>query len=154
AGGRMAIYFDNLSFNGRSEDLADDPNWDASGNRLTYRATDVGGAHNFGFSATNHAGGRPGELGGTFWRAGPDRYYAGRVGPLSLEDRLEAHGRVVLDVGAPDADMYLGWFNGAEKERTPLEAGHFLGVHVGGPTRVGHYFHPGFATATETRGQA
>jgi hypothetical protein len=123
-------------------------------NRRTYQATDVGGAHNFGFSATDHAGGRSGELGGTFWRAGPYGYYADCVGPLSLEDRLEAHGRVVLQAGAPDADMYLGWFNSAEKERPPLEAGHFLGVHVGGPTRVGHYFHPAFATAKGSRGQS
>ena len=43
--------------------------------------------------------------------------------------------------------MFLGWFNSANKERPPVEAGHFLGVHVGGPTRVGHYFHPVFATA-------
>ena len=36
----------------------------------------------------------------------------------------------------------------------PFEAGHFLGVHVGGPTRVGHYFHPSLATAKGIRGQA
>jgi hypothetical protein len=154
AGGRVAIYFDDLHYDGRSEDFAADPHWDASGNRLTYQATDVGGAHNFGFRPTNHAGGRPGELGGTFWRSGPYAYFADRVGPLSLDDRLEARGRVVLEVGAPDADMFLGWFNSAEKERSPVEAGNFLGVHVGGPTRVGHYFHPAFATAKGTHGLA
>jgi hypothetical protein len=154
AGGQMAIYFDDLRFDGRSEDFAADPNWDASGNRLTYEATDVGGAHDFGFSPTNHAGGRPGELGGTFWRSGSYGYYADRVGPLSLDNRLEARGRVVLEAGAPDADMYLGWFNSAEKERPPVAAGHFLGVHVGGPTRVGHYFQPAFVTAKGTRGLA
>jgi hypothetical protein len=154
AGGSMAIYFDDLSYNGQSQDFADDPKWDASRNRMTYKATDVGGAHNFGFSDTNHAGGRPGEVGGTFWRSGKYAYYADRIGPLSLNDRLEASGRVVLQVGAPDADMYLGWFNSAEKEKTPLEAGNFLGVHVGGPTRVGHYFHPAFTTGKGTRGMA
>jgi hypothetical protein len=154
AGGRMSIYFDDLSYDGRSEDFAGDPKWDASRNRLTYKAVDIGGAHNFGFSDTNHAGGQPGEVGGTFWRAGKYGYYADRVGPLSLDDRLEASGRVVLQVGAPDADMYLGWFHGAEKERPPVEAGPFLGVHVGGPTRVGHYFHPAYATAEGTRGLA
>lgn len=154
AGGRMSIYFDDLNYNSQSQDFADDPQWDASRNRLTYKATDVGGAHNFGFSDTNHAGGKPGEVGGTFWRSGKYAYYADRIGPLSLNDRLEARGRVVLQVGAPDADMYLGWFNSAEKEKSPLEAGHFLGVHVGGPTRVGHYFHPAFASAKGTRGMA
>lgn len=154
AGGRMSIYFDDLQYNDRSEDFTQDPNWVASGNRLTYKATDVAGAHNFGFSKTNHAGGKPGEIGGTFWRSGKYGYYADRVGPLTLDDRLEARGRVVLKVGAPDSDMFLGWFNSANKERPPTQAGHFLGVHVGGPTRVGHYFHPSFATAKGTHGQA
>lgn len=154
AGGRMSIYFDDLQYDGRSEDFAQDPNWDASANRLTYRATDVGGAHNFGFSETNHAGGKRGELGGTFWRSGKYGYYADRVGPLTLEDRLETSGKVVLKVGAPDSDMFLGWFNSANKEKPPTEAGQFLGVHVGGPTRVGHHFHPSFTTAKGTRGQA
>src|ERR1700683_5426235 len=144
----------DLSYNGQAQDFANDPKWDASRNRLTYKATDVGGAHNFGFSDTNHAGGKQGEVGGTFWRSGKYAYYADRIGPLSLDDRLAASGREVLQVGAPDTDMYLGWFNSTEKEKPPLEAGHFLGVHVGGPTRVGHYFHPAFTTAKGTRGMA
>jgi len=37
--------------------------------------------------------------------------------------------------------MFIGWFDGSAKDKSPVEAGHFLGVHVGGPTRVGHYFH-------------
>lgn len=154
AGGRMSIFFDDLTYEGRAEDFSKDPGWDGSGNRLTYQAKDVGGAHDFGFSPTAHAGGKPGELGGTFWRGGRYGYYADRVGPLSLEDRLEAGGKMVLKVGAPDSDMYLGWFNSSEKEKSPFEAGQFLGVHVGGPTRVGHYFHPAFATARGTRGLA
>jgi hypothetical protein len=154
AGGHLSIYFDDLAYDGRSQDFASDPKWDAAGNRTHYQATDVGGAHNFGYSETNHAGGKPGEVGGTLWRSGKYAYYADRIGPLSLDDRLEASGKVVLQVGAPDADMFIGWFNSAEKEKSPVEAGNFLGVHVGGPTRVGHYFHPSYATATGTRGTA
>jgi hypothetical protein len=154
AGGRATIYFDDLQYDGHSEDFTDDPNWDAHRNRLRYQATDVGGAHNFGFSNTNHAGGKPGEIGGTFWRSGKYGYYADRVGPLTLGDRLEASGKVVLKVGAPDSDMFLGWFNSANKDKSPTEAGNFLGVHVGGPTRVGHYFHPAFTTAKGTKGLA
>lgn len=153
-GGQLTIYFSDLVYLGRAQDFARDPAWDASGNRVSYQAKDVGGAHDFGFSNTNHAGGQPGEIGGTFWRAGKYAYYADRVGPLTLEHRLEARGKVVLKVGAPDADMYLGWFSGANKDVPPVKAGHFLGVHVGGPTRVGHYFHPAFTTARGTHGQA
>ncbi|HEY7331002.1 MAG TPA: hypothetical protein VH592_25420 [Gemmataceae bacterium] len=154
AGGRATIYLDDLQYDGHSEDFGRDPNWDAHRNRIRYQATDVGGAHNFGFSNTNHAGGKPGEIGGTFWRSGKYGYYADRVGPLTLDDGLEASGKVVLKVGAPDSDMFLGWFNSANKDKSPTEAGNFLGVHVGGPTRVGHYFHPAFTTAKGTKGLA
>jgi hypothetical protein len=153
-GGRMSVYFDDLQYLGRTQDFSQDPKWDASGNRATYQAKDVSGAHDFGFSPTNHAGGAAGEVGGTFWRSGKYGYYADRVGPLTLDDRLEASGKVVLRSGGPDSDMFLGWFNGANKDHPPTEAGHFLGVHVGGPTRVGHYFHPSLATAKGARAQA
>jgi hypothetical protein len=153
-GGKMTIYFDDLQYEGRTQDFSEDPNWDASGNRATYQAKDVGGAHDFGFSNTNHAGGKPGEVGGTFWRSGKYGYYADKVGPLTLDDRLEASGKVVLKSAGPDSDMFIGWFNSANKDESPAQAGNFLGVHVGGPTRVGHYFHPAFATANGTRGLA
>src|SRR5205814_4411226 len=110
-------------------ELAQGPERDDAGNRATYQAKDVGGAHEFGFSTTNHAGGQPGEVGGTFWRSGKYGYYADRVAPLSLDDRLEASGKVVLKSGGPDSDMFLGWFNSANKDTPPTEAGHFLGVH-------------------------
>ena len=153
-GGSMNIYFDDLHYLGRAQDFSEDPKWDASGNRATYQAKDVAGAHDFGFSPTNHAGGKAGEVGGTFWRSGKYAYYADKVGPLSLDDRLEASGKVVLKSGAPDSDMFLGWFNSANKDQPPTEAGNFVGVHVGGPTRVGHYFHPSMTTAKGTKSQA
>jgi hypothetical protein len=153
-GGSMTVYFNELYYLGREQDFSQDPKWDSSGNRATYQAKDVGGVHDFGFSNTNNAGGKPGEIGGTFWRSGKYAYYADKVGPLSLDDRLEASGKVMLKSGAPDSDMFLGWFNSANKEEPPVQAGHFLGVHVGGPTRVGHYFHPSLATAKTTRQQA
>jgi hypothetical protein len=151
-GGRMTIYFDDLEYLGRSQGFSEDPHWDASSNRVTYRATDVGGAHNFGFSNTNHAGGKPGEIGGTFWRTDNWGYYADNVGPLSLDDRLEAKGKVVLAVGAPDADMCFGWFRSDGGGAAPNKAGSFLGIKVGGPTRVGHYFLPAFAVNEQVRG--
>jgi hypothetical protein len=153
-GGRADVFFDDLTYDSRTQDFASDPKWDAAGNRTSYKTATVGGAHDFGFSNTSLAGGKPGEVGGTFWRSGKYGYYADRVGPLTLDDRLEARGKVVLKVGAPDSDMFLGWFNGTNKETPPTEAGHFLGVHVGGPTRVGHYFHPSLATAKGTKAQA
>src|SRR4029077_3918118 len=109
----VAIYFDDLQYLGRAQDFSQDPKWDASGNRATYQSKDVAGAHDFGFSATNYAGGKPGEVGGTFWRSGKYAWYADRTGPLTLDDRLEASGKVVLKSSAPESDMLLGWVNTA-----------------------------------------
>lgn len=153
-GGTATVYFDDLLYLGSSQNFLHDPKWDSARNRGSYQSKDVLGAHDFGFSKTMYAGGKPGEVGGTFWRSGKYAYYADRVGPLSLDDRLEARGKVVLKVGAPDADMFLGWFDSTNKDEPPVESRNFLGVHVGGPTRIGHYFHPAFTTAKSTRGQA
>ncbi len=153
-GGAMSVYFGDLKYDSRGQDFSQDPKWDASGNRAKYQAKEFRGAHDFGFSNTNHAGGKTGELGGTFWRSGKYAYYADKIGPLSLDDRLEARGKVILMSGAPDSDMFLGWFNSANQDEPPVEAGHFLGVHVGGPTRIGHYFHPSLTTAQGTRARA
>ena len=153
AGGAMTIHFADLEHDGKKEDFSKDPGWTGSGNRATYQDRRQVGAHDFGFSPnSSFAGGSPGEVGGDLWRSGPYGYYADRVGPLTLEDRLEAGGKVVLIVGAPDSDIYLGWFNSAAREKPPAESGNFLGIHVGGPTRVGHYFNPAFATGKATTG--
>jgi hypothetical protein len=152
-GNPMTIYFGDLKHDGMTEDFTKDPGWVGFKNRATIEAAPVG-AHDFGFSAkTSYAGGKPGEVGGDLWRSGKYGYYADRVGPLTLDDRLEARGKVVLKVGAPDSDIYIGWFSGAGKEESPAHSGSFVGVHVGGPTRVGHYFLPEFTTAKGTKGK-
>jgi hypothetical protein len=151
-GNALTIYFDDLEYGGKRQDFASDPNWIGIGNDTKYPRSEEGGAHDFGFSqASNFAGGSPGELGGMLWRSGLYSYYADAVGPLSLNDRLEASGKVVLEVGPPDSGMYIGWFNSAEKENSPQQAGSFVGVKIGGPTRVGHYFLPAYATALKQK---
>jgi hypothetical protein len=160
AGNPMTIYFDDLRYDGKAEDFAKDPGWVAVGNDAGFEDREAVGVHDFGYSAkTDWAGGKPGEVGGKMWRSGAYGYYADRVGPLSLADRLEASGKVVLRVGSQDSGMYFGWFNGADRENSPNQAGNFVGVKVGGPTKVGHYFLPAYATAlpagakVETSGQ-
>jgi hypothetical protein len=148
AGNPMTIYFDDLRYDGKAEDFSQDPGWVAVGNDATFDDREQVGAHDFGFSEkTTFAGGTAGEMGGKLWRSGVYGYYADRVGPLSLADRLEASGKVVLTVGGQDSVAYLGWFNSADKENAPTQAGHFVGVKIGGPTKVGHYFLPAYATA-------
>jgi hypothetical protein len=154
SGGTATMFFDDVGLDGRKEDFSKDPGWVAVGNRTSFEDREVVGAHDFGYSATNHAGGAAvGEVGGGFWRSGDYGYYADRVGPLNLEQRLEARGKVKLVTAGPDSDMHVGWFSSASKDKSPDEVGNFVGVHVGGPTRIGHYFIPVFTTATGTRGK-
>jgi hypothetical protein len=151
-GNSLTIHFDDLQYHGKTEDFSQDAGWIGAGNHASYQNPEEGGAHDFGFSAqTSHAGGTAGEVGGMIWRSRAYGYYADRVGPLTLADRLQASGKVVLNVGPPDSGMYLGWFNSAEKENSPPQAGNFVGVKIGGPTRVGHYFLPAYATAKQTK---
>lgn len=149
-GNAMTIYFGDLTIDGKSIAFSNDPNWAGAHNRETIQDPPAA-AHDFGFSlATNFAGGQKGEMGGDLWRSGKYAYYADRVGPLTLDDRLEASGKIILKVGAPDSDVYLGWFSSADQETSPIASGNFVGVHIGGPTRVGHYFVPRLTTTKGT----
>ncbi|MDB6120235.1 MAG: Zinc carboxypeptidase [Verrucomicrobiaceae bacterium] len=148
SGGTATMFFDDLDCDGRAEDFSKEPAWIGNGNRVTFEDREVVGAHNFGFSeATNLAGGKSGEVGGGLWRSGDFGYYADRVGQLNLDQRLEAHGKVRLVTAGPDSDMSIGWFNSNTKDTESADARNFVGIHVGGPTRVGHYFIPQFATS-------
>lgn len=155
SGGAAVIYFDDLILDGKPVDLSSDPGWAGVGNRTTYDDFELTGAHDFGFSAETRfaEGTAPGEVGGGLWRSGKYGYYADPVGPLDLKDRLEARGTVKLVSAGPDSDMFIGWFGSGSKDRSPAETGPFLGIHVGGPTRVGHYFIPEFADAGGAKGK-
>jgi hypothetical protein len=152
SGGTATMFFDDLQFDGQTQDFSEDPRWIGAGNRITFEDRERVGAHDFGFSAkTSFAGGTPGEIGGILWRSGAYAHYADVVGLFSLEQPLEARGKVKLLTAGPDSDIYLGWFNHTTKGQEPAEAGHFLGIHVGGPTRIGHYFIPVCTTAKGTK---
>jgi hypothetical protein len=154
-GGTMDIYFGDLTCDGKRIDLAADPKWMGDHNRGEFHEREQVSFQDFGFSPTHFAGGKPGEIGGTFWRTERGwSYYADAVGALTLNDPLQASGKVSLRVGAPDSAMYIGWFNSAGQELSPAKSGDFLGVQIEGPTRVGHYFSPGYTTANGTRGRA
>ncbi len=155
AGGAATMFFGDLTCNGAAQDFSKDPQWIGSGNRVTFEDRELTGAHQFGFSEkTNFAGGSPGEVGGGLWRSGPFAFYADRVGPLDLRQRLEARGKVRLVTAGPDSDICMGWFNrSTSKQAGDGEARNFVGVHIGGPTRVGHFFTPRFAGSAGSIGK-
>jgi hypothetical protein len=155
AGRPLTIFHGDLQRDGKAINLTEDPRWEGSGNRVTFMDSDLTGAQNFGFSETRFAGGEKGELGGTFWRTeSPFAYYADRIGPLTLHDPLQASGQVAFTLGAPDSDIYIGWFQSTDREGPASKFTNFAGIAIGGPTRVGHYFRPVYGTATGTRRHA
>jgi len=149
AGGTPTFWLNDLTLDGKRYDFKTDPQWEGVGNHENYFEANPRGVQNFGYSATSFAGGKPGEIGGVVWRG---RYasYGDRVGPFTLEQPLVAHGRVALTGADPDSDTFFGWYHsGAKDQKQDERAGYvnFVGIAIGGPTRVGHYFAPQLRTA-------
>ena len=103
------MYFGDLEYSGHAQDFSKDPAWIGVGNRANFEDHELVGAHDFGYSAkTSFAGGSPGEVGGILWRGLPFSFYADHVGPLNLEKRLEANGKVILS-SPPDPIRTSSW---------------------------------------------
>ncbi len=95
-----------------------DPGWEGRNNRSqAFPPRQV--VQNFGYSPTAHAGGQPGELGGTITPDGQAAFYALPLRPRTLEDPLSASGK--LNGVGPSFHVLIGFFNaGTVNEwRTP-----------------------------------
>ena len=75
----------------------------------------------FGYSATDHAGGERGEIGGWAQRSLTAARYGQRLpGPLSLDDRLEASGRLAVTRNDGSSGALIGWYHTTSRGwRTP-----------------------------------
>ncbi len=150
-GSGMDVSFRDLKLDGRPLDLSSDPGWEARGNKVEFRDRHMRPFHDFGWLATSKAGGNPGEIGGIIWRDEQPAYYAGKAGPLSLEDELVASGRIAFNGAGSDSGVYLGWFNSMSRTNK-MASDHqqpqtnILAVLLEGPSRIGHYFRPAYAT--------
>lgn len=95
----------------RTEHFDIDPGWDGHNNRMVDepgRET----VQRMGFSATNHAGGASGEVGGTIQMAAERAYYAmALANPLSLNDRISASGTLAFAEGRATGPVLIGFFN-------------------------------------------
>jgi hypothetical protein len=76
-------------------------------------------------------------------------YYAAPTGRLTLDDRLEASGRVCLQSAGVDSAVLVGWFNSRTFVGAP--PANLLAVLVEGPSRVGHYFRPCYGTSDDLK---
>ncbi len=155
SGDKISIYIDDLTVDGESEDFSNDPGWVSIDSHIAFDDFANRPIHDFGYRNTNHAGGKPGEIGGLVWRIEsmlPERalYYGTPSGYLSLDDNLKASGKVCLQAAAADSGILVGWFN----ELTPIgnPPQNFLGIFIEGPSRVGHYFRPVYGTSEDLKG--
>lgn len=88
-----------------------DPGWIGVNNRSATTHPPRSIRQDFGYSAdSNHAGGKtPGEIGGMITPAGEAAYYAKKLDRLTLNDKLEASGTIVLKQGS--TNLLLGFFH-------------------------------------------
>jgi hypothetical protein len=154
SGDGITVWLDDLVIDGVKQDFAADPGWEGKGNRATFRDCVRRPYHDFGYRQTDRAGGEPGEIGGIVWRIesiNPQNagYYGTPVGRLSLNDELRASGKISLHQAAADSAVLIGWFNA----HTPIGAppDNFLGLLVEGPSRIGHYVRPAWASSDDQR---
>ncbi len=157
------LWLDDVMVNGETEDFSTDPSWDQFQNRRSYVSRRVRPRFDFGFSSTQHAGGRQqGELGGLIFR-GDCRYpqkmacYGDRLGTVSLAKPLRASGKVCLRRGVTDSTVLIGFYNAKESMAVnpSQDAGlpkDFLGIAVEGPSREGFYFAPTYRTSDGASG--
>jgi hypothetical protein len=159
------FWLDDLSLLGKREDFSRDPGWESLGNRTTFRTANIRPLFDFGFSATQHAGGRgQGELGGLVFRGDcryPERLaaYGDRLEELSLAAPLRASGRVSLHRGVSDSTSLFGFYNSrsslqvnpSQNSGIPMD---FLGIAVEGPSRDGFFFYPLYRVHGEAQGHA
>jgi hypothetical protein len=148
------VWLDDIAVDGEKEAFDRDPKWEAFQNRRTYTTTIVRPRFDFGYSATQYAGGEKGEMGGLVFR-GDGRYtnmmafYGAPLETLTLAKPLKASGKVALRRAVSDSDVLLGFFHSehsldsgaSDRIGTPPD---FLGVSIGGPSREGFMFLPSY----------
>jgi hypothetical protein len=156
------VWLDDVTVNSEREDFSKDPGWESFQNRRTYKTTEVRPHGDFGYSATQFAGGQKGELGGLVFR-GDCRYpeamgcYGDRLSVLTLDHPLKASGKVSLRRGVSDSTTLIGFFHSEDsmsvnRSQSSMLPRSFLGVAVEGPSREGFFFAPVYRIHGEGQG--
>src|SRR4051794_8154577 len=93
----------------KTESFDKDPGWEGHNNRIVpQRVPTV--TQDFGYSKTHFAGKAAGELGGHITRASEPAYYADRIGPVTLDDKLSASGTFALTKTTAGGGVFFGFF--------------------------------------------
>ena len=153
------MYLGDLTVNGQKIDLSQDPHWEGRNNESRYTEPNFHGMHSYGWSQTNWAGEKPGEIGGLFWRTEPPdplcSYYGDDVGELTLDDPISFSGTICFTDGMTDAAAFFGYFNRDnqvekfDKARSDAfsPVANTMGVTIADSSAVGYYFTPQVTSA-------
>ena len=156
----MELYLGDLTVNGQKIDLSQDPHWEGRNNESRYTEPNFQAMHSYGWSQTNWAGEKPGEIGGLFWRTEPPdplcSYYGDDVGELTLDDPISFSGTICFTDGMTDAAAYLRLLQPRQPGRrssTRRRSDAFspvantMGITIADSSAVGYYFLPQVSSA-------
>ena len=114
-GGTMSIYFGDLMLDGKPLDPSNQSEWVGQNNRGQVQESSVVAGASFRVQREDEFRRRlSGRSRRRYVAQGKYAYYADKIESLSLDHPLHAAGRVVLKVGAPDSDMFIGFFDGSQ----------------------------------------
>src|SRR5688572_24258687 len=112
----------------KTESFDRDPGWEAHNNRIVPKEYPTI-AQDFGYSKTHLAGKAAGEMGGQVWRASEPAYYADRIDPRTLDDKLSASGTFALTKTTPGGGVFFGFFRAEQPGAGGRPTGS-LGLHI------------------------
>src|SRR5947209_2351738 len=119
----------------KTEHFDSNPGWEGVNNRLMPESLPTI-TQDFGYSETGFASKTKGEIGGTLRRASVPAWYADKIAPKSLDDRLTASGTFAITKPG-SGNAFLGWFNSKQTEGTARPVGS-LGLEIGAKKAGGH----------------
>ncbi|MBI4607151.1 MAG: hypothetical protein HY721_34745, partial [Planctomycetes bacterium] len=95
----------------RTESFSKDPGWEGYRNRL-FPSPAPRTRQDFGHRATRHARGeKTGEAGGWIQRSTTPAWYARRIAPRTLSDKLAASGKLAVTSAEGASGALVGWFD-------------------------------------------
>lgn len=96
-----------------------DPGWTGRNHRPDPKDC-IETVQDFGFSSTRNAGGAVGEIGGTVSRSITPASCARRIATRTLDERLQASGRLAVTACEGGSGLLVGWFHSSSRGwRTP-----------------------------------
>src|SRR5205085_8720766 len=112
----------------KTETFDKDPGWEAFNNHIVPEKVPTV-VQDFGYSPTHFAGKEAGEVGGRVTRTMKPAYYAAKIEPKTLNDKLSASGAFVITHATAGGGLFFGWFNAKQPEGAGRPMGS-LGLHI------------------------